>query len=54
MGASKRIVLTALEESVVPLFNEFMPDPEMKFNKKTGLTVREYFNTSGNIFEVRS
>jgi hypothetical protein len=46
--------MTALEESVLPLFNEFMPDPVTKKNDKTGLIVREYCNTSGNIFEVRT
>lgn len=31
-----------------------MPDPAVNFNNKTGLTVREFSNSSGNIFEVRS
>jgi len=54
IGRMKKITFTAFESSIVKVFDTLMPDPDIKFNEKTGITTRIYRNTNGDIFEVNS
>jgi hypothetical protein len=46
----KRLTFTAFESSIIPILDILMPNPEINHNKNTGLTIREYRNSRGDIF----
>jgi len=46
----KKITITAFERSLVPIFDVLMPNPKVTYNEKTGMTEREYVNSTGNVF----
>lgn len=45
IGYNKRLVITAFENSIVPIFDAIMPDPQIEYNPRTGLIVRTYVNS---------
>jgi hypothetical protein len=45
-----KITFTAFDTSIIPIFDILMPNPTITVNEKTGLTIREYRNSIGDIF----
>lgn len=54
LGKSRQVTFTALEQSLVPLFDVLMPNPKVEVNPLTGHTTRQYVNSSGDVFLVKS
>lgn len=50
----KKITFTAFDSSVLPIFEVLMPNPEVIENEKTGLVIRKYRNSRGDIFQINS